>query len=167
MRPSLLDGERGFGASWLRRVASLPVHAYPADATGRIAALHVDDLGDAIARLALHPPPAISDDDREFGLGGDDDFALAEYLAALRDPRLAPALRLPIPGWIARLASHACDGLHFRVSTATGSAAAATLARGNRRREIWVVRRAPGAFAGRIIAGAPSNVLMLGIGPGG
>ena len=110
VRPSLLDGEGGFGARWLRWLAMLPVHAFPADATGRIAALHVEDLGEAIATLALRAPDAA---DREFELGGLRDFTLAEYLAELRGPGRRPAWRLPIPGWMARTASHLCDLVHF------------------------------------------------------
>src|SRR2546428_674496 len=51
VRPSLLDGEGGFGARWLRWVARWPVHFVPADARGQIAALDVRDLGEAIAVL--------------------------------------------------------------------------------------------------------------------
>jgi NADH dehydrogenase len=112
VRPSLLDGDGGFGARWLRTLARLPVHALPADATGRIAALHVADLGEALARLAL-APPAAPGAAREHELGGNEAFALADYLVRLRDPRLPPARRIAVPAWLARLASHACDVLHF------------------------------------------------------
>ncbi len=43
-RPSLLEGEGGFGARWLRALARMPLWFSPADATGLIAAL---DVGDA------------------------------------------------------------------------------------------------------------------------
>jgi NADH dehydrogenase len=109
VRPSLLDGEGGFGARWLRRLALLPVHAVPADATGRIAALDVADLGEAIARLCeLAVPP------RTVELGGAAAYTMPEYLDALRAARGLPqAVRIAIPGWLARAASHGCDLLHF------------------------------------------------------
>ena len=46
-RPSLLDGEGGFGAAWLRGVARLPIFAVPADANGDIAACLAPDVGEA------------------------------------------------------------------------------------------------------------------------
>src|SRR4029077_15365903 len=49
VRPSLLDGEGGFGAEWVRRVARWPVHFIPAEARGRMAPLDVGDLGEALA----------------------------------------------------------------------------------------------------------------------
>lgn len=111
VRPSLLDGEGGFGARWIRRVARWPIHCLPADALGRIAVLDVRDLGDAIARLALARAGATST--REHELGGLHPCTLAEHVAAMRRLHTdSPALRLAIPGWLARVASHACDLLH-------------------------------------------------------
>lgn len=114
VRPSLLDAEAGgYGALWLRRVAGWPVHALPADATGRIAALDVRDLGEALAILAQHPQLSVDGHPDEFELGGDQALPLRDYLAQLRrmhSPR--PAWYLPVPGWLARLGSHACDLLH-------------------------------------------------------
>lgn len=114
VRPSLLDAEHdGYGAAWIRRVARWPVHALPADATGMIAALDVRDLGEALARLAHRPELASAGRPSEFELGGSEAMPLAEYLAAMR--RLhsdRPARVLRFPGWLARLASHACDLLH-------------------------------------------------------
>jgi len=115
VRPSLLDGDGGYGARWLRRVARWPVHPVPADAAGRIAALDVRDLGEALARLALaaEPAPATAAA-REFDLGGPQRRTLAEHLLALRrlsSPR--PAWRLPLPGLLARLGSHVCDLLQL------------------------------------------------------
>jgi len=111
VRPSLLDGEGGFGARWLRRVAGWPVHFVPADATGRVAALDVRDLGDAIASLCERSG---ADGWREVELGGGSRRTMAEHLAALRCGQgLKPAPVVPIPGALVRLASHLCDLAHF------------------------------------------------------
>jgi NADH dehydrogenase len=114
VRPSLLDGEGGFGARWLRRVARWPVHPLPATACGRIAALDVRDLGEALAHVAIAlGSGAEAPADRELEVGGPESRTLAEHLAALRGlhtARAAPVL--PIPGILARLASHLCDLFH-------------------------------------------------------
>lgn len=110
VRPSLLDGEGGFGARWFRRVARWPVHFMPADARGRIAALHVRDLGEAVAVLCEKRAAA---EWREVELGGSALLTTGEYLAALRPAGLAPAVRITVPVRIARLASHLCDLVHF------------------------------------------------------
>ena len=107
VRPSLLEGEGGFGARWLRRLAALPVHFVPADATGRIAVMDVRELGVAVAALCEMISLMRW---REVELGGNTSRTMAEYLLSLRG---RPALQIPVPGWIARLASHACDALHF------------------------------------------------------
>ncbi|MFY9317486.1 MAG: NAD(P)H-binding protein, partial [Burkholderiales bacterium] len=110
VRPALLDGEGGFGAGWLRRVARLPVHLYPADAKGRLAPLDVRDLGEALAVLCERG----GEGRREVELGGSTKRTMAEYLAALRAVHgERRALRLPVPAPIARLGSHLCDLLHF------------------------------------------------------
>lgn len=110
VRPSLLDGEGGFGARWLRRVARWPLHPLPRGATGRLAVLDVRDLGDAIARLVIEG----GGDAREHELGGPQLRTLAEHLAALRrlsSPR--PAYTLPLPDWLTRGVAHLCDLLHW------------------------------------------------------
>ncbi|HEY2344958.1 MAG TPA: NAD(P)H-binding protein [Xanthomonadaceae bacterium] len=114
VRPSLLDGDGGYGAKWLRRVARWPVHPLPADAKGRIAALHVADLGEALAKLALaHTPAGIDGEERIVELGGEVRYTLADYVAAIRRRTTdRPALLLPIPGLLARIGSHLCDLLH-------------------------------------------------------
>lgn len=115
VRPSLLDGEGGYGAWWLRHVARWPLLPLPANARGRIAALDVGELGEALATLALKPLAEDADAaEREFDLGGPHSLTVRELVAALRrvhSPR--PALCLPIPGLLARLASHVCDLLHL------------------------------------------------------
>jgi NADH dehydrogenase len=109
LRPSLLDGDGGFGARWLRWLARWPIHLVPGDALGRIAALDVRDLGEAIARLCEMPavPPLAE-------VGGSRAYTMVEYLNALRGAEgLAPAAHAAVPAWLARAASHACDALHF------------------------------------------------------
>jgi uncharacterized protein YbjT (DUF2867 family) len=110
VRPSLLDGEGGYGTRWFRRVARWPVHFVPADARGHIAVLHVRDLGEAIAVLCEKRMPS---EWREVELGGTTLFSVGEYLAALRPANLSPAHRVAVPAWLTRLLSHLCDFVHF------------------------------------------------------
>ena len=111
VRPSLLDGEGGFGARWLRGLSRSPVHAIPRGARGGIAAMTATDLGLAFAALAALPALAAH---REVELGGSRRYGYAEYLRELRaDYTATRALQLPLPNWAARLGAHACDVLHF------------------------------------------------------
>ena len=110
VRPSLLDGDGGYGARWFRRVARWPVHFVPADARGRIAALDVRDLAEAIATLC---EIRAADGCREVELSGSALRTIAEYLACLRPAHMKPAIRIAIPAAMARIASHLCDVLHF------------------------------------------------------
>jgi uncharacterized protein YbjT (DUF2867 family) len=109
VRPSLLDGEGGFGARWLRAAAQWPLCAVPADACGNIAALAVTDAGQAIARLVERDGDGL----READLGGPDARTLDGHLAALRATGRRPPRVVRVPALLARLASHACDLLHF------------------------------------------------------
>lgn len=114
VRPSLLDGPGGFGASWLRGLARWPVHFVPVGAVGELAALRAVDLGEATARLAEQPSLQAW---RSVDLGGEHRFSYGEYLQTLRrselGARVRPALQLAMPNWVARLGSHLCDVLHF------------------------------------------------------
>ena len=109
VRPSLLDGVDGFGSRWLRRVAKWPVHFVPADATGRLAPLHVDDLGEAIAALCTCRRDVLPS---SVELGGEAQYSLAQYLRALRVHR-RDAIRLPLPSWLVRACAHVFDLLHL------------------------------------------------------
>ena len=115
VRPSLLDGCGGFGASWIRRLAHLPVHVLPSKATGKIAALDVEDLGEALANLVEFPIAAnVRPDQREFDLGGLQLRDLATYMQAMRmNYASEPASCIRVPGLLARIGSHVCDVLHF------------------------------------------------------
>lgn len=111
VRPSLLEGPGGFGARWLSAVARLPVHLVPADAHGKIAVLHVRQLVEAIVALCEGPD---KEGLREVELGGPRRLTMAEYLADLRRRSgKGPALCVRVPSSLARIASHACDLLHF------------------------------------------------------
>ena len=111
VRPSLLDGEGGYGAAWIRAVARWPVHFVPTEAKGRIAALEVRDLAEAIATLCEARRRA---DWREVELGGSALRTMAEYLAAMRAlSEERAALGIPVPRIVARIASHLCDLVHF------------------------------------------------------
>lgn len=111
VRPSLLDGAGGFGASWLRGLSRSPLQVIPLGARGRIAAMTATDLGRAFAALAAFPS---LEKYREVELGGDRHYGYAEYLRVLRTGYTATkALQLPMPDWMTRLGAHACDLFHF------------------------------------------------------
>lgn len=115
VRPSLLDGDAGFGSEWIRRVARWPLHMVPSDAAGMLAPLDARDLGEALARLCMAPLPVVGSDpgSRIYELGGLHPCTMTQHLAAIRTrQRAAPARAVRIPAWIARVASHACDLLH-------------------------------------------------------
>jgi len=111
VRPSLLDGEGGYAADWLRKLARWPVHCVPIAARGRFAALDVRDLAEAIAVLC---EARSKTEWREVDLAGNVRRTLAEHLAALRaglDDH--PALRVPVPHFMALIAGGLCDLLHL------------------------------------------------------
>lgn len=111
VRPSLLDGEGGFGASWLRGLSRSPVHFIPRAARGKIAAMTATDLGQAIAALAAMPTLI---GHREVELGGTYRYEYAEYLRTLRaNYAHSNAWQIPLPNWLARIGAHVCDVLHF------------------------------------------------------
>ncbi len=109
VRPSLLDGVDGFGSRWIRRVAQWPVHFIPADAVGRLAPLHVCDLGEAIAALSVCPRGSLP---TRVELGGEIHYGMAQYLSALRVSS-RPALRLRVPAWVVRMCAHLLDVVHL------------------------------------------------------
>jgi uncharacterized protein YbjT (DUF2867 family) len=110
VRPSILDGEGGFGALWLRRVANWPIHFIPSSARGILAPLLVSELGLAIANLAELKQ---RDDLRDVDCGGPKLMSMGEYLLQLRSKAHSPTLRLPVPHWVARPISHFFDLIHF------------------------------------------------------
>ncbi len=115
LRPSLLEGADGYGARWLRRVARWPLYFPPRSADGRIAALQVDDLAEAVLRLLQVPVDtlAASAPGRICELGGTTTYDLCDYLHQLRPSTLKPAWIMPLPHSLSRALAHVCDLLHF------------------------------------------------------
>lgn len=115
VRPSLLDGEGGFGAGWLRGVAKLPIFVVPTSAKGRISALSVDDAGEALAKLCTANRNDVGiDKSRIFELGGEHPLNFEDYIRALRRRYSDKEAKcLTIPGWLARFVAHVFDLIHF------------------------------------------------------
>lgn len=112
-RLSLLDGEGGYGAAWLRGVSRLPLFVVPSSARGQIAALTADDAGDALAQLCLNQQWHRDGCDA-FELGGETSYTFEGYIRGLRArDGNGRALCIPVPGILARLGSHLCDLFHF------------------------------------------------------
>jgi uncharacterized protein YbjT (DUF2867 family) len=105
VRPSLLDGEGGYGAKWFRRVATWPLQ-FVMKSDGLVAPLQVTDLGEAVANLVMNntQTPNIVE------LGGSETLSIPAYLRLLRQRSgKAKALQLNAPKWAVRLASHVFD----------------------------------------------------------
>ncbi len=119
VRPSLIDGLGGFGASWLRMLARWPVHFVPSGAVGRIAAVQAADLGHAYAALARMGLARGLAQQREANLSGPRLFAYAEYLQVLRGAEVEAPVRkrrawqVPLPNIITRIGAHLCDVFRF------------------------------------------------------
>jgi uncharacterized protein YbjT (DUF2867 family) len=114
VRPSLLDGEGGYGAAWLRGIARLPLFVVPRDALGHIAALDVTDLGQALASLCLRTDEYLKlHESRFFELGGTQSYVFESYIRGLRRRHTEqPAWCLRIPGLLSRLGAHLCDAFN-------------------------------------------------------
>ncbi len=112
VRPSLIDGIGGFGASWLRMLASWPVHFVPRGAAGMIAAVQAVDLALAYAQLAKLPSLSAH---RQANLGGERLFGYSEYLQLLRGAEAGrkPAVQIQMPNWVMRIGAHLCDLFRF------------------------------------------------------
>ncbi|MEE9331348.1 MAG: sugar nucleotide-binding protein [Methylophilaceae bacterium] len=106
VRPSLLDGDGGFGAKWFRRVAAWPVQ-FVMKSEGLVAPLQVSDLGEAIANLIFLPQalrPTIVE------LGGSETLSIPDYLTLLRKVRQqSSAVQIAAPKLMVRLVSHIFD----------------------------------------------------------
>lgn len=111
VRPSLVDGEGGFGAKWFRRVAKWPIHFAPDNAKGLITPINVDDLGEAIANIALKEDKPKNINKRIFELGGDQKYDLLGYLTALNGG--ISKISFLVPAGLVRMLSHIFDVLHI------------------------------------------------------
>ena len=121
VRPSLVDGEGGYGAKWFRRLAKWPVHFIPSNANGVMAPIAAVDLAKAVALIALQKTEQqnkllISATDRIYELGGARTMSLRHYLLGLAPAANTggqrPVACIKIPGLLARIVSHICDVLH-------------------------------------------------------
>jgi uncharacterized protein YbjT (DUF2867 family) len=110
VRPSLLDGEGGFGARWLRLMAKLPIYFY-FNGLGKIAPLQVDDLGEAIANLCVNP--ALANCKKIIELGGKAKLTIPEYLAELNAVTLTSKIVVKMPKCLVALVSILCDCLYL------------------------------------------------------
>ncbi|MGH1427257.1 MAG: NAD(P)H-binding protein [Arenicella sp.] len=109
VRPSLVDGENGYGAKWFRKVAKWPIYALPVNAKGVFTPIDVDDLGEAVARIALLTATE-KEENRIYELGGKQRVTLTAYLTLLRPNTMDHrALTVKVPKLLARFMSHLCD----------------------------------------------------------
>jgi uncharacterized protein YbjT (DUF2867 family) len=122
IRPSLVDGEGGYGAKWFRRLAKWPVHFIPGNANGVMAPIAATDLAKAVAVIALQKTyqqrnTVISAANRIYELGGAGTMSLKHYLLSLatgaNTGKKQPIACIKIPALLARIVSHVCDVLHL------------------------------------------------------
>ncbi len=113
VRPSLVDGEGGFGASWFRRISTWPVQFIPTNMKGLFSPIDANDLGEAIARIALKTNLGKTEEERIFELGGVEDYNFSEYLKLLRPNEMGAARYINVNPLLARVLSHICDVLHL------------------------------------------------------
>lgn len=109
VRPSLIDGDGGYGAKWFRRVAKWPVHILPSNAQGLLAPIHVLDLAEAIVTLCVRSVHV--NNERIIELGGDKLMTTFEYLTLLKGH--PPLWRIRVPAWLARGFAHCMDVCHL------------------------------------------------------
>lgn len=108
VRPSLLDGEGGFGAKWFRCVATWPLQLVM-QSDGLVAPLQVTDLGEAVAKLCLASYKNLP---KIIELGGNEAISIPQYLNWLRmTSARKPALQIAVPKIVVRIASHIFDVL--------------------------------------------------------
>ena len=108
VRPSLLDGEGGYGAKWFRRVSTWPIQ-FVMESPGLIAPLQVADLGEAVANLCMMNFDELA---KIMELGGNDIVTIPQYLNQLRlSTNKKSAMQIAMPKWLVRLVSHIFDVL--------------------------------------------------------
>src|SRR4051812_38692185 len=98
VQPSLVYGEAGTRARLFWRLASLPLLPVPGDGSQRVQPVRLDDLCDALARLAVNGFQG------RIAAVGPAPLALAQWLGALRAGMgLPPARVFPVPLPLVRL----------------------------------------------------------------
>ena len=108
VRPSLLDGDGGYGAKWFRRVAAWPLQ-FVMQSGGLVAPLQVTDLGEAVANLCAM---SFAELPKIIELGGSNTMTIPQYLKLLRlSTKIKPALQIAMPKWLVRMVSHIFDVL--------------------------------------------------------
>ena len=112
VRPSLVDGEGGYGARWFQRVATWPIQFIPANAKGVFAPIDADDLGEAVAKIALLEEKEYAEINRVYELAGNQNVNVTQYLELLR-PNKKRVFTINVPAFVARAASHMLDILHL------------------------------------------------------
>jgi len=114
VRTSVVNAVDGYGSGWLYRVACWPVWMVPAGAVHLLSPIEADDVGEALAQLAIQPHAARM---QLVELGCGESFTLLDYLTKLRqsvDPSLpAPLFTIRVPQTIARFFAHLFDWLHI------------------------------------------------------
>lgn len=114
VRTSVVDAPDGYGSGWLHRVANWPVWLMPAGAIHKISPVDANDVGEALATLALSE---IQTDLRLIDLGCGEILSLSTYLEKLRctneQRSKRPLLVVRIPQPISRLFAHIFDALHI------------------------------------------------------
>ena len=108
VRPSLVYGHGGTSATMFDRLAALPVIPLPGDGGQRVQPVHIDDLVDAIVRLA-ESPVALN---VTLDVVGPEPLTLREFLSRLRHASgLGPGRFLAIPRALVAFAARLGDRL--------------------------------------------------------
>lgn len=108
VRPSVVVGRGGGSDGLFRGLAALPLLPDIVDDPGRLRPIHVDDLAEAVVRLALQPRPAAT----MLDAGGPEPMTLAAALGAYRQALgLPPAPRLELPSGLLLAAAGVASAL--------------------------------------------------------
>jgi len=119
VRPSIVDGNGGYGARWFKRIAQWPLHFIPSNARGILAPIHASDLGKAVAAIALSKKDfsAARNVERIYEIGGLANLSLKQYLKKLKLPNKFKedknTICIEVPALVSRVLSHICDLLHL------------------------------------------------------
>jgi uncharacterized protein YbjT (DUF2867 family) len=107
VQPSLVYGPGGASAGWFETLASLPLIAVPAGGRQLVQPIHVDDLVQAVVKLACPESPV---PDGRIALVGPRALRLRDMLEALRQGMdLGAARFVPVPAALTALAARVGD----------------------------------------------------------